>query len=73
VFLTTELGIVALDHSLFEDLLEFFDDCKLFLDLMLELLDSIVENFCCCICQMASFGGIEGFDGERVSGGGASG
>ena len=73
MFLTTELGVLALGHSLFKDLLELFDDRKLFIDLMFELLDLVVKNFSGCICQMASFSGIKGFDGEGVFGGGASG
>jgi hypothetical protein len=73
VFLTTELGVLALGHSLIKDLLELFDDRKLLIDLMLEPLDSIVKNLSGCICQMASFSGIKGFDGEGVFGGGASG
>jgi hypothetical protein len=40
---------------------------------MLELLDSIIKNFSGGICQMASFSGIKGFDGEGVFGSGASG
>ena len=73
MFLTTELGVLALGHSLFKDLLELFDDCKLFIDLVFELLDSIIKNFSGGICQMASFSGIKGFDGEGVFGSGASG
>lgn len=44
---------------------------KLFVDFMLKFLYSIIKHVCGSIGQIASFSGIEGFDGERIFGCGA--